>query len=36
MINGLDEKVYGETVENKWPKHGLEFMKKYVNLKFLT
>jgi len=27
MINGLDEKVYGETVENKWPKHGLEFMK---------
>ena len=27
MINGLDEKVYGETVENKWPKHGLEFIK---------
>ena len=27
MINGLDEKVYGETVKNKWTKHGLEFMK---------
>ena len=27
MINGLDEKVYGEMVQNKLPKHGLEFMK---------